>query len=67
MKRFAVFSIRKSKTGPTVWIRSGSAVQNRDGSINVFLDVLPLDGQLHLRDVETVKDQREATSESHIT
>ena len=47
--RFEVFSVKKSSTGTTVWLRAGSAFVNRDGSINVYLDVLPLDGKLHLR------------------
>lgn len=43
-KRWAVFSTRKN-----VWVRAGSARLERDGSINVELDVLPLNGKLHLR------------------
>lgn len=60
--RFTVFSIREGKTGEgklsTVWVRAGSAWLNRDGSMNVFLDVLPLDGKLHIR--EAVEQNREA-------
>ena len=48
-KRLAVFSIRESKGGST-WIRVGSAFINKDESINVFLDVLPIDGRLHIRE-----------------
>ena len=48
-KRLAVFSIRENKGG-SVWIRAGSAFVNRDGSLNVLLDVLPLDGKLHVRE-----------------
>ena len=48
-KRLAVFSIREGKGG-SVWIRAGSAFVNRDGSLNVLLDVLPLDGKLHVRE-----------------
>jgi len=44
---FSVFAIRKGK----IWSSAGRAVQNLDGSINVALDVLPLDGQLHLRPI----------------
>lgn len=33
-----------------VWIKAGSAWVNRDGSVNVYLDVLPLDGKLHIRE-----------------
>lgn len=38
------------KDGKSVWVRAGSAWENRDGSMNVYLDVLPLDGMLHLRE-----------------
>ncbi len=48
-KRLAVFSIREGKGG-SVWVRAGSAFVNRDGSMNVLLDVLPLDGKLHVRE-----------------
>jgi hypothetical protein len=52
--RFTVFSIREGKTRDgkvsSTWVRAGSAWLNRDGSINVYLDVLPLDGKLHIRE-----------------
>ncbi len=48
-KRLAVFSIRAGKNG-SVWVRSGQAEVNRDGSLNLTLDVLPLDGKLHIRE-----------------
>lgn len=47
--RYAVFSIKKNRNGST-WVRAGSAWVNRDGSMNVYLDVLPLDGTLHVRE-----------------
>ncbi len=54
-QRLVVFSIKESKSPggglTSVWIRAGSAWVNRDGSINVYLDVLPLDGKLHLREL----------------
>lgn len=51
-KKYEVFSIRetKEKNGASTWVRAGSAWINRDGSINVYLDVLPLDGKLHIRE-----------------
>lgn len=52
-KRYQVFSIRESKQEgkvTSVWVRAGSAWVNRDGSFNVYLDVLPLDGKLHVRE-----------------
>ena len=57
--RMTVFSTRKrSDTAPMVWVRAGTAFVNKDGSLNVYLDVLPLDGKLHLR--EAVLDKPEA-------
>jgi len=53
-KRLQVFSIKTENKGSgdekTIWIKAGSAWVNRDGSINVYLDVLPLDGKLHIRE-----------------
>ena len=31
------------------WVRCGAAFQNRDGSLNVRLDALPVNGQVQLR------------------
>jgi hypothetical protein len=54
-KRYAVFSIRKGKGG-SVWTRAGSAFLNKDGSVNLYLDVLPLDGMLHIREAGEKRD-----------
>ncbi|HEX9507788.1 MAG TPA: hypothetical protein VF947_05235 [Myxococcales bacterium] len=54
-KRLAVFSIRESKGG-SIWVRAGSAFVNKDGSMNVLLDVLPLDGKLHVREAGEKKE-----------
>lgn len=48
-KTLAVFSIRPGRNGST-WVRAGTAEVNRDGSLNMQLDVLPLDGKLHVRE-----------------
>lgn len=48
-KTLAVFSIRPGKLG-SIWVRAGYAEVNRDGSLNLHLDVLPLDGRLHIRE-----------------
>ena len=39
----------------TFWTRCGAAFRNKDGSINVILDTLPLSGRIQLR----VPDERE--------
>lgn len=33
------------------WNKVGVAFVNRDGSLNVKLEALPLDGELHIRDM----------------
>jgi hypothetical protein len=61
-KRLAVFSIREGKGG-SVWVRAGSAFVNRDGSLNVLLDVLPLDGKLHVREAGEKRESGEVAAE----
>ncbi len=48
-KRLTVFSIREGRSS-SIWVRAGTAFVNKDGSLNILLDVLPLDGKLHVRD-----------------
>lgn len=60
-KRLQVFSIKETKEKDseekrTVWVKAGTAWVNRDGSLNVYLDVLPLDGKLHVR--EALEEKR---------
>lgn len=61
-KRYQVFSMKETTGGidgkerTTVWIKAGSAWINRDGSMNVYLDVLPLDGRLHVRECVEKRD-----------
>ena len=51
-KRYAVYSVRAKgeKSGAVFWNRVGYAVINRDASMNVVLDALPVDGKLHIRE-----------------
>ena len=37
------------------WTRIGAAFVNRDGSLNVVLNTIPLDGKLHIRDPKPPK------------
>ena len=48
-KRLTVFSIRQQKNG-SIWVKAGWAEVNQDHSVNLHLDVLPLDGRLHVRE-----------------
>ncbi len=38
--------------GKTVWRRTGTAFDCKDGSINVVLDVLPRNGKLNIRELD---------------
>jgi hypothetical protein len=42
--------IDRPKTGKKFWVRVGAAFTNRDGSVNVQLDAIPISGQLQIRD-----------------
>ena len=56
-KKYSVFSVRKQeRTGAAIWVRAGYAWANADGSANVTLDVLPLDGKLHIREAGEKRD-----------
>ncbi len=49
-KPFKVVYIVAERPGHKQWIRVGAAFVNKDGSLNVRLDALPLTGVLHIRD-----------------
>jgi hypothetical protein len=38
------------KGGRRYWNRVGSAFHNRDGSMNIYLDALPRDGKIQIRE-----------------
>ena len=50
-KQLEVWSIRdgNEKNPRSFWKHAGRAFVNQDGSINVLLDVLPIDGKLQIR------------------
>lgn len=47
-KKMVVYSVRKNTNGAAVWIRCGVAIRNADGSMDVTLDALPVDGKLQI-------------------
>ena len=55
--------IEKKGYDKPFWNRIGSAFTNRDGSINVYLDSLPIQGKIHLRE-DTPKEEREARGDA---
>lgn len=59
-KQLEVWSIRDAneKNSRSYWKHAGRAFVNRDGSINILLDVLPIDGKLQVRERREAEDQR---------
>jgi len=48
----AVYTVIKKADGKDLWLRVGSAFPNRDGSLNVFLDAMPVNGKLQIREYQ---------------
>lgn len=48
-----------NKDGPDRWTKIGIAFVNRDESINVILDCVPLSGKIHIRDRKKSKKQND--------
>ena len=57
----AIFTIVESdKLEKPLFRRIGTGFVNRDDSLNVFLDALPVNGKLHIRDVQPAKEAEAA-------
>ncbi len=41
--------IEKQGIEKPFWVKVGACFTNRDGSLNVYLDALPVNGRLHIR------------------
>jgi hypothetical protein len=48
-KTLAVYAINQHK-GKDYWTRVGAAFENRDGSLNLVLNCIPLNGKLQVRE-----------------
>ncbi|HSI03185.1 MAG: hypothetical protein ACAI38_08470 [Myxococcota bacterium] len=51
--------IENERLEKPLWKRVGTAFTNRDDSLNIFLDALPLNGKLHVREVKEREDGQE--------
>ena len=49
-KSKAVYTIIDKGSNKSIWVRLGWAHLNSDGSYNVILDALPVNGKLQIRD-----------------
>ncbi len=68
--RKAVYTIvERPGSEKKYWVRIGSAFVNRDQSLNVKLDAVPVNGTIHIRELdeeelERSRQRREARAES---
>jgi len=49
----------KGEPAKAIWTKIGIAFVNRDQSLNVLLDMLPLNGKLHIRERRYEKKQNQ--------
>lgn len=58
-----VFTItEKEGWEKAVWRKVGTAFENKDGSFTIFLDALPVNGKLHIRDRKSKGTEKEEES-----
>ena len=50
--KIAYTVVEREKDGRQFWVRVGVAFVNRDGSLTVRLDAVPVNGRLHIRDYQ---------------
>jgi hypothetical protein len=49
-QRRDVFTVIEREGRKSFWVKIGSSFENRDGSVSVLLDALPVNGKLQIRD-----------------
>jgi hypothetical protein len=50
--KIAYTIVERNKDGRKFWVRVGAACVNRDGSLSVRLDAMPVNGELQIRDYQ---------------
>lgn len=55
-----VFTVVERGQGKSIWVRIGVGFTNRDGSLNLKLDALPVSGTLQVRDWEPAERRADA-------
>ena len=58
---YPVYAIVTRPDGKDLFLRSGTAFPNRDGSLTILLDALPLSGKLQVRDYAPKEQQAPRT------
>jgi hypothetical protein len=56
-KPWAAYNVVE-RGGKRFWNRVGSAFHNRDGSMNIYLDSLPRDGKIQIREDDREREPR---------
>ena len=51
----AVYTVIDRGQGKSIWVRVGVGFTNRDGSLNLRLDAVPVNGTLQVREWEPVE------------
>ncbi len=51
-KTYKVLAMISKKDGGTHWMRIGTAYQNKDDSINAYVDAFPREGKLQIRELD---------------
>jgi DNA relaxase NicK len=57
---YAIYDGKAEGKERSRWVRIGVAFENKDGSLNVLLDAVPLSGRLQIRDRKESSDEKEA-------
>jgi hypothetical protein len=56
---YAIYETKTDGKERARWVRVGVAFDNRDGSVNVLLDAIPLSGRLQIRDRAEPQTEKE--------
>jgi hypothetical protein len=56
----AVYTVIDRGQGKSIWVRVGVGFTNRDGSLNLRLDAVPVNGTLQVREWEPVDRRSDA-------
>ncbi len=57
-----VFTIIEKEGKNPFWLKVGAAWENKDGSLNVYLDALPVNGKLQIREKKEWPDKGQGRS-----
>lgn len=49
--------VERERDKKSFWVRIGAAFRNRDGSLNVRLDAVPVNGTMHIREQKSHQER----------